>query len=60
MSSVLFLLYDTKALPKEMLHTFGVFIKDILHILDLKVNGATGAVTHSSMSIMLYVLTAAQ
>jgi len=49
-----------KVLPKARLHTFGMFVKDILHIQDLKVNGTSGAVIHSCMSIMLCVLTVAK
>lgn len=55
-----FLLYGINVLLTTRLHTFEVFIKDILHIQDLKVNGASGAVTHSAMSIMLCILTAAK
>jgi len=49
-----------KIFPKARLHTFEVFIKDILHIQDLNVNGASGAVTRCCMSIVLCVLAAAK
>jgi hypothetical protein len=53
-------LYAIKIFPKARQHTFGVFIKDILHIQDLKVNGVSGVVTQSCMSVVLCVMTVAK